>query len=97
MASPLSTNQSWDDANSEWAQVLNPVINNILIQGKLITGIALTSGVQKTFNHGLGKMMTGWFIADKSATGDVWRAQPFNRFTLTLQSNATTTIAIWVF
>lgn len=97
MATPLSSNMPWDLANNIWAQALNPILGNMMIQGKMISGIALTASTAKVINHGLGRMMTGWWVVDNTANCTVWRTQNLNTKTITIESSADTTIALWVF
>jgi hypothetical protein len=87
----------WNLANPIWAQTLNPVINNPLLQGQLISNLSLSSSNSQTFNHGLGRNMKGWFIVDINSEANIWRTAPFNASTLTLTANAETTFSIWVF
>lgn len=94
--SNLSTKLPWDLANTKWAAQLNPLLSNQLMQGQLITGIKLINGVT-TFNHLLSRQMIGWMLVDIDAAATVFRSQPLNDKTLTLNSNAAATVAVWCF
>jgi hypothetical protein len=97
MAAPLSPNLDWGLANPLWAQSLNPIINNPIIQGMAITNIFLIANTEKTINHGLGRMMIEWFLIDTMADANVWRTKPLNSKTLSLEASSNTTISIWTF
>lgn len=95
MATPLSQNLPWDVANSQWAASLNPLLANPLNGVKLLS-IPLNNGMT-TFNHGLGRVMQGWFINDLTGPATIYRSQPLNANTLTLTSNAAVTVSIGVY
>lgn len=97
MPAPLSSNMPWELANNLWAQSLNTIIVNPILQGQVISGISLATTTPKTINHGLGRQMIGWFPIDNSANATVWRTSVFNSQTITLEASAATTIALWVF
>jgi len=80
----------------QWTLELNPLLAVSLTQGSLLPNIKLINGAN-TFNHYLGKQMTGWFIIDQDALAEIYRSQPLNSQTLTLTSNAVVTIALWIF
>jgi hypothetical protein len=82
---------------TQWASQLNPVLSNPSNKSSLITGIVLVANTPQTINHKLGRQMQGWEVADKNANAIVWRTQPFNASTITLESNANVTINIRVF
>jgi len=82
-----------------WAQSINPVLSNELVQGQLLTNVALKDG-QTVVNHGLGRKLLGWFICGQNAQAQVWDSQASNQMpqlTLVLNSNAAVTVALWVF
>lgn len=81
---------------STWASQINPVLANPLVNGQLLTGQALINGVT-VVNHLLSRQMQGWIIVDQDAAANIYRSAPLNTQTLTLTSNAATTIALWVF
>ncbi len=80
----------------KWAPKINPVLDNQLVQGELIQKVSLAVGAN-TFNHYLGRQMTGWLIVDQNALATIYRSQPLNSQTLTLTSSAIVTVALWVF
>jgi hypothetical protein len=80
----------------QWLSQLNPLLANILSQGSLLTNQELIDG-NTTFNHYLGKQMTGWILVDQNAAAQIYRSQPLNTQTLTLTSNAVVTVSLWIF
>lgn len=81
---------------SRWASIINPYLQNPLNQGQLIKNVALASGTT-IVNHGLGRMMQGWYVTDINGSATIYRSQPFNDLTLTLVSNAAVTVSLAVF
>lgn len=96
MATPLSSNLDWDAAKNLWAQSLNPVLANPLLSGKVLGPITLVSGVN-IVNHGLGRLMQGWFTTDKNASQTYYRSSPLNDKTLILTSTGAVTVMLWVY
>jgi hypothetical protein len=82
---------------TQWAALLNPLLSNPLLQGRAVNNIVLVSSSPQTINHGLGRNMIGWFLIDQQAAANVYRTQPFNSKTITLESSADCTINIWCF
>lgn len=80
---------------TSWAQELNPIIANRLVQGQQLNNIKLTNGVT-VVNHLLGRKMQGWTLADVDGAATIYRSQPLNNLTLTLTSNAAVTVSLWV-
>ena len=80
-----------------WAQKIDPVISNAIVKGVQLTNIALVSGKDNSIPTTLNRTQQGWFITDNNTNCTVWRTQPFNSTTLTLQCSANTTVSIWVY
>jgi hypothetical protein len=80
----------------QWTSELNPLLAVSLTQGSLLPNVKLVNGVN-TFNHYLGKQLTGWFIVDQNASASIFRSAPLNSQTLTLTSSALVTVSLWVF
>lgn len=95
MALPLL--KSFDLFQNQWKSILDPIVANPIIQGVAITSIQLDANTPKSIPTTLSRVQQGWFLTDLLSEATVWRTQPFNSTTLTLQSNADTTINIWVF
>lgn len=91
-----SPNQILMLLQKQWTSQLNPLLAVSLTQGSLLPDTKLINGVN-TFNHYLGKQMTGWILVDQNALASIFRSQPLNSQTLTLTSNAEVTVSLWVF
>lgn len=79
-----------------WAQQLNPIIQNPVVQSSILKNIPLTTGTN-VINHKLGRQMQGWMVCDMNAAVTVYRSQPFNNLTLTLTSSGDATVSLVVF
>ncbi len=93
----LSTKLPWELAQTKWSSILNPIIALPFLSGNMIEGIALTATTPKAVNHLLQRKPQGWFVIDNTANAVIWRSASFNDLTITLESDANTTINIWVF
>jgi hypothetical protein len=82
---------------TSWKAAITPVIQNEINQGLLLTNITLLANTPLAINHMLSRLQIGWQLSDITANSTVWRTQPFNDKTLTLESSANTTINVWVF
>ena len=90
---------SWTDADNKWAAILNPVINQPLISGRLVTNVSLSIGMNQV-NHGLGRKLQGWIVVGLNAPAQIYDAQAQNQMpqlTLTLISDANCIASLWVF
>lgn len=92
----LSSNLPWELANNIWAQALNPLIANPTNSISVLENIALVSGTN-IINHGLGRVMKGWFLVDLQANITAYRSAPLNKLTLTLTASGPGTVSIGVF
>lgn len=86
----------YDMHQTAWAQQLDPIIRNQLLQGILIQNISLKTGVN-VINHKLGRKQIGYIITDIDSAAIIYRSQPLNALTLTLTSDADATISLWMF
>lgn len=93
----LPRNLPWEKANQLWASAIDPVLANLLVQGNIISGIVFVANTPQTLNHLLGKIQTGYWLIDQTAAGLIYRTQPLNSKTITLESNANLTCSIWCF
>lgn len=89
-------NQNLMLLQNSWSAQLNPLLNNPMTKGLLLKDIALVSG-PNVINHKLSRNMQGWFITDIDNAASIYRSAPFNSSTLTLTSNVTCTVSLWVF
>ena len=81
-----------------WAQQIDPVLQNLLVQGQLLKSQSLINGTI-TINHKLGRQPQGWFLVSPQGSASVYQAsyQPNPTLLLTLTSNAAIITDIWVF
>ena len=96
MAQPLSSKLDWPAMNPIIASALNPVIANPISNLTYLNNINLINGVT-TINHGLGRMMLGWFLTDITAGVMVYRSAALNTKTLVLTSSGAASVSIGVF
>ncbi len=85
-----------DMMQNRWATILDPVITNPLVNGRLIEDISLTTG-NNVINHKLGRKQRGYIITSQDGIATIFKANDFNNLTLTLTSSADVMISLWVF
>lgn len=93
-------NPEVSDLQDACAVVFRDIVSKEVLDGRLIENIAITTGTEKTINHGLGRAIRGWIVTRTSAGATVWDSQSNNttpRATLVLNASANVTISIWVF
>jgi hypothetical protein len=93
----LSTKLTFADLLTKWAAQLNPILANPVMQGRALNAVVLVANTPQTLNHGLSQTMRGWFVTDQGAAANVYRTQPLNAQTITLEASANVTINLWVF
>lgn len=93
----LSTKLPWEMASPKWASQLNPILAIPMLSGNQIDGINLAANKPQAINHLLQRKPLGWFLTDNNANAVIWKTAAFNDLTITLQSNADTSISFWVF
>lgn len=93
----LSSKLPWELANPKWAASLNPLLALPILSGNQINSVSLLANVPLAINHLLQRKQQGWFLTDNVAAANVWRTAEFNQYTLTLESDADTTISFWAF
>jgi hypothetical protein len=82
-----------------WAQKLDPVLENQLINGLLLQSIYLTIG-DNVINHMLGRKLTGWIITRKRSNSNIYDTQdnnPVPKLTLTLNASANCIVDLYVY
>lgn len=92
----LSQKLPWELANPKWAAAINPFLSLPILNGNQIDDIILVATTPLAINHLLQREPQGWFLVDNVANAVVWRTAQ-NKNTITLESNVTTTISIWVY
>jgi len=87
-----------DQMQTRWASQLNPVLTNLLVNGQLLTNIALSSG-NTIIDHKLDRVPNGWFLVAPQGPAIVYQAayQINPTLSLTLTSSAAILTDIWVF
>ncbi len=89
----------WDKAANRWASMIEPYINQPIVQGRLVENVSLINGTT-VVNHLLGRKLVGWFIVGINGAATVYDNQASNQtpqLTLSLTSNASVVATIWVF
>lgn len=81
---------------TKWASILNPLLAQPLSASSILSNVALVTG-DNTINHLLGRTLQGWIVSDITAASTVYRSQPLNATTLTLNASAPTTVSLLVF
>lgn len=94
---PLPQKLPLELMQTRWATLLNPLLVNPIFNGLAINEIILDAGVPKAIQTNLGQVQVGWFITDQLSNSNIWRTEPLNDKTLTLQADNDTTISLWVF
>jgi hypothetical protein len=95
----LPLNLPLEQLQSRWKSEIDPVLANLLVQGRILQNVPLVTG-DNTINHGLGRKLIGWVLVDKSATADIYSKQSTNpspQLSLILSSPAPATVSLWVF
>lgn len=83
----------------KWAAQLNPLLDNQLTQGQLLSNITLNVGIT-SIKHGLSRPLVGWLIVGLNAAATIYDGQTTNLMpdkTLVLNSNVAAIISLWVF
>ncbi len=93
----LSTKLPWELAQTKWSSEINPVLALPILAGNQINNIPLAATTPKAVNHLLQRIPQGWLLVDNSANAVIWRTQPFNINTITLESSADTTVNIYIY
>lgn len=84
------------DMQVRWASIIDPVVSNVLLNGRLIENQDLGVG-SNVINHKLGRKQRGYIIADQDGIANIYRSMPLDGLTLTLTSDANVTVSIWCF
>ena len=79
-----------------WATQLDPLIKNPLTQGRLVSNISIKPGVN-VINTLLSRKQQGYIITDQDSAAKIYRSAALNDKTLTLTSDISSTISLWVF
>lgn len=99
LPSYYTTDVSLSLLQSNWATLLNPVLDNPIVNGQILENVSLVVG-PNTINHKLGRKLRGWWIVRQRATGSVYDTQDTNptpAVTLKLTSDAIVSVDLLVF
>lgn len=95
----ISTSRELSSLQTNWAQILNPVIDLPINSGLIRKNISLASG-DNTINHLLGRKLQGWFIVRQRASATFFDKQDTNNspsLTLVLNASGAVSVDIFVF
>lgn len=84
---------------TNWSAVLNPVIDNPIVQGHILSNVALTTGTN-TINHKLGRKLQGWIVVGRNNASTIYdnqAANPNPQLNLILTASAGVTVNLYVF
>jgi hypothetical protein len=84
---------------SNWATMLNPLLEMPLTQGQILEGVRLVNGAN-AIDHKLGRKLQGWWIVRLRASATVFDTQDSNptpERNLRLTSSANVTVDLYVF
>lgn len=91
-------NQDLQALQTNVAATLDPLLNLELLDGRLISNVALVSGADTLVNHGLGRAPLGWIVAGQDANAVIWEtASPAPNKVLSLRASATVTANLIIF
>jgi hypothetical protein len=78
---------------------LRRLLSVAFLDGILVQGVVLQSGAPTLVTHGLGRAVVGWWVVDTVAPAKVYRVtgSSYPDSILSLQADAATTVAVWVF
>ena len=81
------------------SKVFNAIQTKQLLDGKLITGVTLTTAQATEVSHGLGKPIRGWIVVSKNADANIYvaSASVTPNFTFLLTTTANVDVSLWVF
>jgi hypothetical protein len=99
VAGNLSTKLPWELAQTKWAGTLNPVIANVLLQGRLLEDLSVSTGTN-AIAHGLGRNLVGYFVVRNNAAVTFYDAQASQQrpdLFLSLVASGAATISLYVF
>lgn len=81
---------------TKWKQSIQPMLDNTLSQGLLLSNIDLIVG-ENVINHLLSRKQQGWILTDIDTVANIYKFGSFNDKTLTLTSDTPCRVGIWVF
>ena len=94
-----SDDLSFSLLQTKWATLINPVIDNPLVNGQILPSVSLVTGAN-VINHRLGRKLQGWFLTRVRGAVTIYDTQDSNTMpalTLDLNSSADVVVDIYVF
>jgi hypothetical protein len=79
---------------------INSLPTIAILQGRLVTGVSLSSSITNKISHKLDRNLIGWFIVRQKSSAIVWDTQDANttpNLTLNLNCSANVVVDLWVF
>jgi len=90
-----TVNREINQLQSNIATVLNPLLEQPFANGKFIQSISLVSGNNRII-HNLGRTVLGWMLTNVNGPAQVYLVSS-NETTITLNSNSSVTVTLFVF
>lgn len=84
---------------TQWAQTLDSVLKNPIIQSNILQSVSLVSG-DNVINTLLGRKLQGWFLSRRRGSATIYDKQDSNQtpqLTLVLNSSAPVVVDLVVF
>lgn len=81
-------------------EVVDPLSQNPLAQGRLLSNISIKTGITNIIPTGLNKVLTGWFVTRLTVNAVIWDSQNSNTTpsqNLQLLCSADCVISLYVF
>lgn len=95
----MKTLQMSDSVLSRFQDNVKEAVGSIsrvpILDGLLVEGISLTTGIDNNVAHKLGRIPRMWIVADRNANSTVWRTA-WDDSLIALRCSANVTISLWV-
>jgi len=79
---------------------LKDISSRAILDGQILSDIALSVGVDNIIDHKLQRKLVGWIITRQSANANIWDLQDINKRpsqSLILNTSANVIVTLWVF
>lgn len=96
----IDGNEALSRVQDSSATTFRAILAKEILDGVLLTDVALVTGSVNSVPHGLGRVLTGWIPARVRAQSTLWDSQASNgqaSSTLALNCSANVTVDLWVF
>lgn len=82
---------------TQWGSQLNPVLQNPLLNGRLMLGVSLSAGTN-VINHLLGRKLISYILCAQNAVSDIYQEPSMDaNLYLNLNASADVTVDLYVF